>query len=304
MRTPFPQTRLLPLFLLVLLTLTSPSHASKWYEVHFATIPHPEPVQFFFDFSGQMVIPKLVSPGAYYVFPGMQPRYPGGGIYQNVLDGRSGIWNFASGVMDWVLSDVTPGRGDGFHVYAGETVTFDNKWDHPGDPHTGWTSTITHDSTGTTRRNSWPIGDRFWNQAVFAIEVYGNAWDFGPLEFRNVVIGVSKGKGGHEEMTYHIVETVLDWTGLDRMKGNWDIHRHRLSAFGAVSRRLDERLCRLNGFTSSYNSSANIVTNMPSSPQLFDPELPRLERYIRVRHLVTHTKDITTGVVCGTAGKI
>ncbi|KAK7555291.1 hypothetical protein IWX49DRAFT_54525 [Phyllosticta citricarpa] len=184
MRTPFPQTRLLPLFLLVLLTLTSPSHASKWYEVHFATIPHPEPVQFFFDFSGQMVIPKLVSPGAYYVFPGMQPRYPGGGIYQNVLDGRSGIWNFASGVccfkgLKW---------GDGFHVYAGETVTFDNKWDHPGDPHTGWTSTITHDSTGTTRRNSWPIGDRFWNQAVFAIEVYGNAWDFGPLEFRNVVI--------------------------------------------------------------------------------------------------------------------
>ncbi|KAK7517033.1 uncharacterized protein IWZ02DRAFT_434930 [Phyllosticta citriasiana] len=184
MRTPFPQTRLLPLFLLVLLTLTSPSHAKKWYEVHFATIPHPEPVQFFFDFSGQMVIPKLVSPGAYYVFPGMQPRYPGGGIYQNVLDGRSGTWYFASGPccfkeLRW---------GNGFNVYAGETVTFDNKWDHPGDPHTGWTTTITHDSTGTKRRNSWPIGDRFWNQAVFAIEVSGKAWDFGPLEFRNVVI--------------------------------------------------------------------------------------------------------------------
>ncbi|KAK7545011.1 uncharacterized protein J3D65DRAFT_599610 [Phyllosticta citribraziliensis] len=180
---------LLPLLLVFLLSTTPPGAlASKWYDVHFATTPHPEPVQFFVELSGQMVIPPLRSPGAYYIFPGLQPRY-GGGIYQNVLDGNKGHWSFASGwccFKGW-------GWGGGFNVYAGETVSFNNKWTHAGDERAWWTTTIRHDSTGTTRTNSWPLGGKFFNQALFAIEVYGKAWDFGWLEFRNVVI-ISNGR--------------------------------------------------------------------------------------------------------------
>ncbi|KAK8173323.1 hypothetical protein IWX90DRAFT_499083 [Phyllosticta citrichinensis] len=134
---------------------------------------HPKPVQSFIELSGQMVIPPLKSPGDYYVFPALQPQ------------DRKGFWVFASG---WYGIVKKLRWGDGFNVYAGEIVTFNNKWDHQGDQHAWWTSTIQHDSTGTTRTNSWPLGGKFFNQALFGIEVYGRAWDFGQLEFRNIEI--------------------------------------------------------------------------------------------------------------------
>ncbi|KAK8153879.1 hypothetical protein BKA80DRAFT_346430 [Phyllosticta citrichinensis] len=179
---------LTPLLVLLLCTTPPGALATKWYDVHFSTTEpgrfHPKPVQSFIELSGQMVIPPLKSPGDYYVFPALQPQ-DRSGIYQNVLDGRKGFWVFASG---WYGIVKKLRWGDGFNVYAGEIVTFNNKWDHQGDQHAWWTSTIQHDSTGTTRTNSWPLGGKFFNQALFGIEVYGRAWDFGQLEFRNIEI--------------------------------------------------------------------------------------------------------------------
>ena len=70
-----------------------------------------------------------------------------------------------------------------------------------------WTSTI-QNSTGTLATSSFPLGkssmlrpDQFvlttlpdnktFDQAIFAIELYGETWDFGPLSFTDVVIVIT-----------------------------------------------------------------------------------------------------------------
>ena len=69
---------------------------------------------------------------------------------------------------------------------------------------TDWTSTV-QNSTGTLATSNFPLGksimlppdqtslttrsdNKTFDQAIFAIELYGETWDFGPLEFTDVVI--------------------------------------------------------------------------------------------------------------------
>ena len=44
----------------------------------------------------EMVVPKLPKAGTYYLWPGLQDT-GGTGVYQEVLDGRSGTWWIGAG---------------------------------------------------------------------------------------------------------------------------------------------------------------------------------------------------------------
>ncbi|KAK8255254.1 hypothetical protein HDK77DRAFT_423886 [Phyllosticta capitalensis] len=163
---------ILPL-VIVLLSLAPLSLARQWYDVHFGTSPPYPPPQFFVELAGQMIVPRLPHAGEYYIFPAMQP-WQGGGIYQSVLDGRSGKWSFVNG---WCCAKGFPCSSP-----------FSSKWDHAGDPRAGWTNVIKHESTGTTKTTHVNLGGKFFNQVLFGIELYNQHWDFGWLEFKNIVI--------------------------------------------------------------------------------------------------------------------
>ena len=75
-----------------LLFLIANVHATTWYFLTF----NPPSGQRFTAFSGDMGIPKLPEAATYYLWPGLQPT-DNSGVYQNVLDGRSGTWWFGSG---------------------------------------------------------------------------------------------------------------------------------------------------------------------------------------------------------------
>lgn len=144
---------------LSLLSLLNPVSAVTWYFLTY----YPASGAYFTEFSGSMVVPTLPAAATYYLWPGLQPT-DGSGVYQNVLDGRSGTWYFGSG---WCCSNPTLAWGSGFNTYAGETNTFSNvRVDD-----TNWQTTIVHGSTGTTDVNTFALADKSFNQAIFAIEL-------------------------------------------------------------------------------------------------------------------------------------
>ncbi|OTA55677.1 hypothetical protein K449DRAFT_173050 [Hypoxylon sp. EC38] len=158
--------------------------AVSWYFLRYYSVSG----QKFTSFSGQMTIPALPKAGTYYLWPGLQPA-DNSGVYQNVLDGRSGTWWIGSG---WCCSNPSLPWGSGFNTYANEKVTFENKLDSSG---SAWTSTLTRQSTGETVTDSFPLASKSFNQAIFAIELYDVSWDFGQLAFSNVVIVSSRAAG-------------------------------------------------------------------------------------------------------------
>ncbi|ORY63389.1 uncharacterized protein BCR38DRAFT_516698 [Pseudomassariella vexata] len=170
---------LLPTFtlLLTLLSLTSQASAATWYFLRYYTPSGSK----FTSFSGDLVIPTLPQAGTYYLWPGLQPT-DGSGVYQNVLDGRSGTWWIGSG---WCCSNPSLPWGGGFNTYAGETVTFNNALTSDG---SGWASTLTRKATGAVVSDTFALASKSFNQVLFAIELTGVSWDFGPLEFKNVKI--------------------------------------------------------------------------------------------------------------------
>ncbi|KAL1600525.1 hypothetical protein SLS60_006911 [Paraconiothyrium brasiliense] len=141
---------LIALFLAVS-ALLSPVSAATWYFLRY-NLPSS---QAFLSFSGTMQIPKLPQAGTYYLWPGLQPT-------DN------------SGVLPW---------GSGFNTYQGESVAFSNVKDSSGST---WTSKLTRGSSSVS--NSFALGSKTFNQVLFAIELTGVSWDFGPLVFDNVVI--------------------------------------------------------------------------------------------------------------------
>ncbi|CAJ2512771.1 Uu.00g008900.m01.CDS01 [Anthostomella pinea] len=158
-----------------ILAFAGQATAATWYFLRY----YPASGQQFTSFSGDMAIPTLQQAGTYYLWPGLQPT-DGSGVYQNVLDGRSGTWWIGSG---WCCSNPSLPWGDGFNTYGGEVVTFSNTL---GD--STWTSTLTRQATGDTLSNDFALADKSFNQALFAVELTGVSWDFGPLAFSNVVI--------------------------------------------------------------------------------------------------------------------
>ncbi|KAI8239501.1 hypothetical protein K4K55_001768 [Colletotrichum sp. SAR 10_96] len=172
------------LFLLSVFLLANPVSAVTWYFLRY----YPASGQKFTSFSGDMVIPTLQQAGVYYLWPGLQPT-DNSGVYQNVLDGRSGTWWFGSG---WCCSNPSLPWGGGFNTYGGETVSFANKLKADG---SAWTTTVVRQSNGQSVVNDFALADKSFNQVLFAIELYDVSWDFGPLEFKNIVI---KSEGGSD----------------------------------------------------------------------------------------------------------
>jgi hypothetical protein len=154
----------------------SPVSAVSWYFLRY----YAPSTSSFTSLSGKILVPPLPQAATYYLWPGLQPR-DNSGVYQNVLDGSSGTWWFGSG---WCCSNPSLPWGGGFNTYAGETVLFANTLQEDG-----WLTTITRVATGQTVTNKFPaLEEKPFNQVLFAIELYGVAWDFGPLEFQDIVI--------------------------------------------------------------------------------------------------------------------
>ncbi|KAK3948080.1 hypothetical protein QBC32DRAFT_401177 [Pseudoneurospora amorphoporcata] len=148
--------QLLSVIFLPVLLFASQATAPTWYFLRYNT---PSGAKFT-AFSGQMVIPALPKAAVYYLWPGLQPT-DNSGVYQNVLDGRSGTWWFGSG---WCCSN--PSLPDG----------------------SGWTTTTTRGTNGSPVTNTFSLAGKSFNQAIFAIELYNMAWTFGPLTFKNIKI--------------------------------------------------------------------------------------------------------------------
>lgn len=134
------------LFLALTIFAASPVSAAIWYFLRYYT---PSGAKFT-SFSGDMVIPTLPKAGTYYLWPGLQPT-DNSGVYQNVLDGRSGTWWFGSG---WCCSNPSLPWGSGFNTYAGETVSFANTL---RTDNSGWTTTVVHKSTGTSKTDTFAL---------------------------------------------------------------------------------------------------------------------------------------------------
>lgn len=97
-----------------------------------------------------MSIPKLPKAATYYLWPGLQPT-DNSGVYQNVLDGRSGTWWIGSG---WCCANPSLPWGDGFNVNQGETVEFANVKGS-----STWKSTLKRSSNGQSVSNDFALGE-------------------------------------------------------------------------------------------------------------------------------------------------
>ena len=135
--------KLFPSFV-ALVGLFSHTTATDW---HFLTY-YPPSGQQFTGFSGDMTVPPLPSANVYYLWPGLQPT-DNSGVYQNVLDGRSGTWWFGSG---WCCSNPSLAWGDGFNAYKGNLITFSNTKSS-----STWTSKITRQGTSDTATNTFAL---------------------------------------------------------------------------------------------------------------------------------------------------
>lgn len=134
-----------PVVLALLASLTGKATAVSWYFLRYYTPSNAK----FTSFTGELAIPILPAAGTYYLWPGLQPT-DGSGVYQNVLDGRSGTWWIGSG---WCCSNPSLPWGSGFNTYGGETVAFSNVLD--GDQ---WTSTLTRRSSGEVVTDTFALG--------------------------------------------------------------------------------------------------------------------------------------------------
>lgn len=133
------------IFLALLASLAGQATAVSWYFLRYYT---PSGAKLT-SFTGEIAIPSLPAAGVYYLWPGLQPT-DGSGVYQNVLDGRSGTWWIGSG---WCCSNPSLPWGSGFNTYGGETVAFSNVLN--GDQ---WTSTLTRRSSGEVVTDNFALG--------------------------------------------------------------------------------------------------------------------------------------------------
>ena len=57
---------------------------------------------------------------------------------------------------------------------------------HTPNTPSNWTSSVVFDTH--TAKNSFPLGNKNFNQAILAIELTGVSWDFGELVWEDVVM--------------------------------------------------------------------------------------------------------------------
>ncbi|KAK0222419.1 hypothetical protein EDD85DRAFT_255011 [Armillaria nabsnona] len=160
-------------FLFYLLSLAA---AADWYTVEWDATT-------FTAMSGDMLVPDLPTPGGTpYVWPGLQSN---NGVLQAVLDGRSGTWWIGDGFYG------TPSLswGNGFNVYPGDTVHFE--FSVSG---TEWTCTLSSGSSSASTVLN--VTGSTMNRAIFAVELYDVAFDFGPIIYSNIKITATTAASG------------------------------------------------------------------------------------------------------------
>lgn len=135
------------LALVLSLAFAGQSSAATWYFLRYNT---PSGAKFT-GLSGEMTVPTLPKAATYYLWPGLQPT-DNSGVYQNVLDGRSGTWWFGSG---WCCSNPNLPWGSGFNTRGGETNTFSNTLLSDG---SGWATSVVHGAGGSPVNNTFPLG--------------------------------------------------------------------------------------------------------------------------------------------------
>ena len=81
-------------------------------------------------FSGNMTIPPHISPSVSYLWPGLQSN---NGVFQTVLDGRTGGWWVGTG---WYGNPSAPWGGS-FNINVGESLHFNYTRNS-----TGWTTSL------------------------------------------------------------------------------------------------------------------------------------------------------------------
>ncbi|KAH0351648.1 hypothetical protein KCU83_g4031, partial [Aureobasidium melanogenum] len=161
---------------LTFLALVNTTLAQDWHFVAFDTPDGQE----FISHSGNMIVPPIHEAATNYLWPGLQDK-DDSGVYQNVLDGRSGSWWFGSG---WCCSNPSLPWGGGFGAEEGDVLFFNNTRNANA---TEWVSVIEKNCGEASATNSFPIADKVMNDAPFAAELYG-AWDFGPLIFEDLIL--------------------------------------------------------------------------------------------------------------------
>ncbi|KAG9963855.1 hypothetical protein KCU61_g3406, partial [Aureobasidium melanogenum] len=161
---------------LTFLALVNTTLAQDWHFVAFDTPDGQE----FISQSGNMIVPPIHEAATNYLWPGLQDK-DDSGVYQNVLDGRSGSWWFGSG---WCCSNPSLPWGGGFGAEEGDVLFFNNTRNANA---TEWVSVIEKNCGEASATNSFPIADKVMNDAPFAAELYG-AWDFGPLIFEDIIL--------------------------------------------------------------------------------------------------------------------
>ena len=124
--------------------------AIEWHDIQYQLPPDSHVT----SFTGTMVVPPLPRAGVYYIWPGLQNTNEGG-VYQDVLDGRSGKWWMGGG---WVGGNLRRPWGDGFNIDGGDTVLFSNV--KSGVAGSRWTTTLTNTKTGNITTNSLNLGKR------------------------------------------------------------------------------------------------------------------------------------------------
>jgi hypothetical protein len=104
------------------------------------------------SYTGMMVAPTLPRAGVYYLWPGLQPE-DNGGVFQPVLDGRSGGWWFG---MGWCCSNPSLAWGGGFPVEADTVLGFNFTL---AESEALWKTTITNGQTGQMVDGEFPLGE-------------------------------------------------------------------------------------------------------------------------------------------------
>ena len=122
--------------------------AQDW---HFLTY-NPPANQKFISYSGHLVAPPINKPATYYLWPGLQAT-DNSGVFQPVLDGRSGGWYFGSG---WCCSNPSLPWGGGFVALPGDSLG----WNYMlSDTEKTWKSEIDNDRSGDVALNDFPLGE-------------------------------------------------------------------------------------------------------------------------------------------------
>ncbi|CAG8978900.1 hypothetical protein HYALB_00005237 [Hymenoscyphus albidus] len=163
--------------------------AQSWNFLRFYT---PSNSVGFTSLSGDMIVPAAPNPnrGTPYLWPGLQDISITG-VFQSVLDGRSnnpnyiaGQWYMANG---WCCENPSlPWGPGGFHGKKGDSIhfTYNRSTTTPN-----WDTTLVLNNQPSTKVvDSFPLAYKSFNQVLFAIELYDQAWNFGSLVFKNVVI--------------------------------------------------------------------------------------------------------------------